>query len=395
MDLHFPVPSTERTHLGLKSLVFGPDADQALRIRRLLFASSTYFFCVLAVNYSIWQGLLPKLDYWQVIASALALNLMFYLAIRCNFNLGFRDPSLTIPQMAVATLVNTYFVYHAGDARGAFLMLYVLILIFGIFKLHPKQTMLIGTLVVLTYAALIVLESARGIPRERLAVEFLQLGILAFIYPWFVLLGAHLNQSRSNLRQANAKLAETLHNYELAMQKIQRQATHDDLTGVYNRRHIMEIMRTERERSRRADEPFSILLLDIDHFKNINDRHGHLAGDRVLVAMVRTVQSQLRAIDHLGRYGGEEFLIVIPAADSGAAHVAAERIRSAVEQAVFPEVDGPVTVSIGIAFHRENTSLEEMFSAADRALYLAKEHGRNRIESEPPRPIGIRMSSER
>ncbi|HVK94308.1 MAG TPA: hypothetical protein VM571_06240, partial [Noviherbaspirillum sp.] len=91
--------------MGIKSRIFGIDPDQALRIRRLLFASSTYFFCVLFVNYSIWMGLLPRLNYWHVIVGALALNLLFYLSIRWDFNLRFNDPSLTVPQMTVATIV--------------------------------------------------------------------------------------------------------------------------------------------------------------------------------------------------------------------------------------------------------------------------------------------------
>jgi diguanylate cyclase len=370
---------SKETRLPLRTLVFGHDPNQALRIKRLLYATTAYLVCTLFVNFSIWQGLVPSLDYWHVITAALLLNALFYAAIRGNWSLALRDPSLTIPQMAVATLVNTYLVYHAHDARGAFLMGYVLILLFGIFRLRARQTLLIGTIAVLSYALIIAYETARGIT-QNLAAELLQLMVLTFIYPWFAQLGAHLNETRSNLRMSNEKLAQTLFELETAMQQIRLQATHDDLTGIFNRRHMINVMIAEGERVKRSGDRFSILILDIDHFKKINDRYGHPTGDRVLVEFALIVQGQLRASDQLGRYGGEEFLVILPETDIDAAQAAAERIRSAVASAAFRDLDVRVTVSIGVACAESGEAHEEVFSRADRALYRAKARGRDRVE---------------
>jgi diguanylate cyclase (GGDEF)-like protein len=366
----------------VKALVFSRNPDQALRIQRLLMATSTYLFGVLFVHYCIWTGLIPNMDYRKVIAGAILLNLIFYLVIRFDFNLHARDPSLTAPQVLVATSVNTYLVYYAGPARGAFLMGYVLILVFGIFRLRPRQIVLIGTLVVLIYGSIIGFEFFTHIGRANLSVEILQWLILLFVYPWFALIAGHLSNSRRMLKDANQKLAAALRENEAVLQTIQEQATHDELTGLFNRRHMVNALKLEQLRAERTHDCFCILILDIDHFKNINDRVGHLAGDNVLVAVTRTIAHQLRSVDNFSRYGGEEFLVLMPSTSMVDALSGAERVRKCVEQAHIVEagVALHVTVSIGVAQYHEGKPIEATLADADRALYRAKDNGRNRVE---------------
>jgi diguanylate cyclase (GGDEF)-like protein len=160
-------------------------------------------------------------------------------------------------------------------------------------------------------------------------------------------------------------------------------ATTDSLTGVYNRRTFKELAEPQLSRSRRARMPVSLLVLDLDHFKRINDTYGHLAGDDVLKAFARLVSQCLRKEDLLARYGGEEFVVLLPGDSQTAAAAIAERIREEVSAGPF-DANGHlvrVTVSIGIASEAGDTlpSLEAMLGRADEALYKAKRDGRNQV----------------
>ncbi|MBI3926417.1 MAG: diguanylate cyclase [Armatimonadetes bacterium] len=165
-------------------------------------------------------------------------------------------------------------------------------------------------------------------------------------------------------------------------EKLSRQAVTDPLTGLYNRRYVLEHGARAVERSRRLRHPLSAVMFDIDHFKYVNDEHGHHIGDQVLQEMARRCQDALRGIDLLGRYGGEEFLVLLPGAErADATQKTAERLRQAVESTPFVTTAGPIEVriSLGVAELDSNDTLEELIDRADRALYRAKESGRNRV----------------
>jgi diguanylate cyclase (GGDEF)-like protein len=158
--------------------------------------------------------------------------------------------------------------------------------------------------------------------------------------------------------------------------ELERQATHDGLTGVLNRAAFTERMEREIASARAAGQPLSLALVDLDHFKAINDRHGHPVGDRVLAETAARLRAAGRAGDHLGRVGGEEFAWLFPGADADAAFLAAERARRAVEAAVVAGYDG-VTLSIGVCTLSDATDGEDLYRLADAALYRAKALGRN------------------
>lgn len=179
-----------------------------------------------------------------------------------------------------------------------------------------------------------------------------------------------------------------------AMERIRELATRDELTGVFNRRHGMEMLRAwvpPRRRPRDAEGPPALLLLDIDHFKSVNDQHGHPVGDAVLREVVRRLQDTLRATDVLSRIGGEEFMVALPGATRDEALGLAERLRAAI--AATPIGHGalqlPVSVSLGVALLAPGESLEQLLARADAALYRAKHGGRNRVEAAapPPQPL--------
>ena len=152
----------------------------------------------------------------------------------------------------------------------------------------------------------------------------------------------------------------------------------DQLTDLFNRQKLGEVFANELQRTRRFGQPFSVILLDIDHFKQVNDEHGHLTGDKVLVALARLMSSMTRETDVVGRWGGEEFLTICPHTDQAGALILAEKIREAIAAFDFPVVHH-VTASLGVSSCRPDDDVDRLIARADAALYQAKREGRNRV----------------
>lgn len=205
----------------------------------------------------------------------------------------------------------------------------------------------------------------------------------------FLRIAGHLSTlvERSRLYQRVWKLNEDL---QLAHRRIADQAAHDPLTGVLNHGAILQQLELAIADPSSGRLP-AVLMLDLDHFKSVNDRFGHLAGDEALRRIARTIQGCLRHTDYLGRYGGEEFLILLADADSRIARRVAERIRGAVEVEPIPfdEETLSVTVSIGVGLpaRRPETDPSALIGLADRALYEAKRTGRNRVCVQEDLPL--------
>ncbi|AOO84564.1 diguanylate cyclase [Bosea vaviloviae] len=185
-----------------------------------------------------------------------------------------------------------------------------------------------------------------------------------------------------------ARLAEAMADTQTALQEVQRSnrklelvAATDPLTGAGNRRHFIECIGAEIARAKRSGAPLSLLSLDLDHFKDINDSRGHIVGDEVLCEFVRKCLEAIRPYDSVARVGGEEFMVLLPGATLDAACAVGERLRSAIQGSVFDAGNRPsigVTISIGAAeFGRDGATLDEFLSVADKRLYRAKHEGRN------------------
>jgi len=157
------------------------------------------------------------------------------------------------------------------------------------------------------------------------------------------------------------------------------QATTDPLTGLFNRLKFNEALASEMLRAERYNSPLSLILYDVDHFKAVNDTHGHQAGDKVLVNLSRLASASIRHSDLLARWGGEEFVILVPGCDAAMAREAAEKLRTAISDIEFEEV-GTVSCSFGVAEYVEGESVETLIARVDEALYQAKVNGRNRVE---------------
>jgi diguanylate cyclase (GGDEF)-like protein len=185
-----------------------------------------------------------------------------------------------------------------------------------------------------------------------------------------------------DIEDRNRKLewlvAERTSELNRTLELLQRLATTDKLTGIHNRAKLDELIADEHRYLQRHPRSSSIAILDVDHFKDINDCHGHMIGDRVLQEVAFVLGDCVREVDRVGRWGGEEFIILIPDATAAGTRVVAERIQEKLREHDF-SVSKPVTVSVGIAQYRLGESVDSWISRADEMLYQAKNSGRNRI----------------
>jgi two-component system C4-dicarboxylate transport sensor histidine kinase DctB len=192
-----------------------------------------------------------------------------------------------------------------------------------------------------------------------------------------------LRQSNEALSQAHSSLEQRNSELEALSAELRLKAITDPLTGLFNRRFFLDAVSKLVSAANRHNLPLCVMMIDVDHFKQINDRHGHLAGDKILLTLACLYAEEMREADVLARFGGEEFIVALPYTDAPAARIVAERIRAKVMNHSI-EIDGETvraTISIGISQHRPNEeSIKEAIQRADKALYQAKKGGRNRVK---------------
>lgn len=228
----------------------------------------------------------------------------------------------------------------------------------------------------------IILLTARAQPEE--IMEGLEAGADDYVTKPF---GIH--ELKARLR-AGKRILELQEQLVAAREQLRVQATHDALTGLLNRKAILESLDRELARVTRGGTEVSVIMADLDHFKLVNDTHGHAAGDAVLREAARRMQASIRPYDFVGRYGGEEFLIVSPGCGLDGAAEQAERICKSISSEAIqsPGTAIPMTMSLGVASAPANARLAtELLRVADAALYVAKNNGRNRVETGSREPI--------
>ncbi len=181
---------------------------------------------------------------------------------------------------------------------------------------------------------------------------------------------------------SSARLLVTQHRLLQTKDALRREASHDSLTGLWNHKVILEIMQRELLRAERDRQPVGVIMIDVDHFKAINDSRGHAAGDDVLRIIASGIAAMVRPYDSVGRYGGEEFLIVAPGCGAGEVWELAERVRTHVSSCSIMAGGShvKVTLSLGLATGEAAADMEKVLRASDAAMYQAKRAGRNRVE---------------
>ena len=357
------------------------DSEQMLRLKRNLLALASgavhTILCWVLWQWNFFRAT-PQ-EFLALFGIFWLISLCFPLLIVSGVNRRFRDPSMTLAQMTWATIaimISLYFIY---EMRMVVLMYYLLVMIFGAFRLRLAGFLFISGLAIAGYGLVLFFLSRSHGEILNLRVEYVEWFTFSVVMTCFALVGANLSALRRSHRAQSLRLAE-------AFEKIKELAVTDELTGVWNRRRMMQALEQHRAMAERGGYGFAICFIDLDHFKQVNDRYGHHVGDLVLQATARTLRAGLREIDDFARFGGEEFVAVLFQATLETSRKVAERLRRRVEQLDLQEVAPGlvVTISLGMAAYRPGEAMDDLLRRADQAQYRAKSQGRNQVVWDQP-----------
>jgi len=358
----------------------GASGPRALRQRLRWIAATAASYAVDTVFLGLFAlaGTLPaQIALWYGAAAAAACVLAA-LAYARGWNQRFRDRNLTEPLIMFAILLQLAVVMAAPQVAFPFLANLFTVFAFGMLWLSLRDAVVVWSAGVFG-AGVVFYAVGRGFAAPAgSAVEIgLSWAYFSLILGRCLLVSVAAGEARARLAESRRQLADTL-------DQVQRLASRDELTRALNRRSLHSALERERQRAARSGHPFCVAMIDLDHFKRVNDTYGHGAGDAVLRAFADTVHEKMRATDVFGRYGGEEFMLVLVGSAAPQALEAVERVRLAVAARDWRDLspDAPVTMSAGVAAYRAGEPVEALLQRADRALYRAKGEGRNRTVLE-------------
>jgi diguanylate cyclase (GGDEF)-like protein len=352
---------------------------QRLLLKRFALAAGTYALALLLLWLAFFTGHYNESLTNVAIGSVLVVisQAVFFALFHSGTNLRCSDPSLTEAQVLVGLGWQTWLIANLDEARGAFLVFYLLILLFGLFHLSRRAFVRCVLLVFFSFSAIMLWEGYHfqlGDP----ALAALQVCVLFIVLIWLELYARYVQASRRRMRQRRFALQAHQDTLRGMMRQLEDLVATDELTGLFNRRHFLRLA----SRELNAMEPgivHGLALIDLDHFKRINDVHGHAAGDQVLQAFAGVASACLREGDVLARYGGEEFVVLLPDCSAERLTACCERLRIA-----FTDVEligltvGHLSLSAGMTLLEVGDDLDDALHRADQALYRAKRDGRNR-----------------
>ena len=359
----------------LSALILGRKPEQRLWIQRLSVSVGMYGATIILQRWAVEAGLLPPVVAGFLIAYELIGFWLLYGLLRTGLSLRLRDPSMAFWQtmLGLSVVVLNYALFE--PSRDVTMPLLCLTLVFGLYVLTPSQILLACGWSVAMLLVMLFFMTRLHVPdfdaeqqALNVALATITLPVLAIVARQVALMRRRQVQQQLELDQAIAQLNEV--------------ATRDGLTGLSNRRHMNTRLDTEMQRMARTRRPFSLLILDIDFFKRINDHYGHPVGDKVLVAFGQQILSVFGDPDAACRWGGEEFLVLMPETSAMQAHDAVRRLQAALNIRL-PDIDhgrrASVTFSGGIAQAGVGEPLAAVMARADAALYQAKRDGRDRV----------------
>jgi|GEM_PF-420464 len=359
---------------------------QRLRLQRTALAVVNYTvigFYTLYLYFSGQLAIAPIAEVSLYLAVVFAYSFFFWL-ITSRRNLQFRDPSLTWPQLILAAgfAIFLFSISRTIFAQDLYFFSFLMSLLFAAFRLNLKQMLVtelpfFGIFAVLLLLHDTALHEAFGATVEHVAIYFA-------LTSWMIIFATSISRLRNVLSARNKELKQ-------ALVQLNEIADKDDLTGAYNRRYLFQTLEREIERSKRSEGLLCVCLLDIDHFKEVNDTHGHQVGDEILREFIKRTRDSIRGNDELGsladdhvlsRFGGEEFMLVLPLTDLDGATTCAERVLEAIRSHPFTSQRGPVKMSAssGIAqYNCTHDTIESLIGRADAALLQAKATGRDQV----------------
>lgn len=358
--------------------LLGPEGEGRGAVKLTLLALTVYGLFALNVAVQVRLGLMQAGPGVWVSGLSLAGITAFYLLVRTGLSRHFgRDPSLTLPQSVFGVLITAWGYAIDPALRGAIIAIMLLNLVWGMFVLSQRQAFGLYVFGLLSLGAAMAWGALTDPLHFPPAVEALHFSFAAILMTAVSVLSV-------NMAKLRAKLGARTTELRAALERIQYLAHHDELTRISNRRHLSERLAAEQLNQHQSGQTMSLVLIDIDHFKTVNDRHGHAAGDAVLRHFATALQGALRSTDFAGRWGGEEFLVVTPQASAGTAAALIDRLRGTLAVTSFDDlVPGlHITFSAGVAECAPGEDLHLAIERADRALYQAKQTGRDRTVSE-------------
>ena len=359
------------------AVMFGDDRRTRIRVTQWLIAAITYAGSSVVLTIDHYLGWLTANQLAVWLGCAVITQSLFYLAVRSGLSTRCKDPALTVAQILAALLFADWGFLIAGPGRAIALMPMLLTLIFGAFLLHWKKMAILTVVAVAGFgASLATLQWLRWIhpgtaTRTDLYQDLLYFASLVVLLPLAGVLAAQLSRLRSTLRKQRSALTA-------ALADVQRLAEFDELTGLANRRRASNYLATQQARAQRSGSGFSVALIDLDNFKRINDTLGHDAGDRTLRAFADVTRPLMRTTDLMARWGGEEFLVIMPDTSTEAAYTAALRLLERV-RTMSTDKGGPLSFSAGIAHWKPGEPITNTVARADRRMYAAKHAGRNQV----------------
>lgn len=366
------------------------DPRQGRRKRFVAFSLITHAFNVLCLVMLVARGWLAPVYVVGFAMSALVGVGVFYYLVDRGWNLRLRDPSLAFGQLLFSiTLGLATMSQMTTPASRALLALTGMVSISYAASTLDRRHLLLAMGIAAIECVLMTLYLLHGEANpERRAEELSLLAIMLAAILQVCLYGSVQASLRAKVRERTESLNQAMHYLELsnAELKVERdaaasQAIRDELTGVFNRRHLEAEIVVQIARSERRGSPLTVALLDIDHFKEINDRFGHQAGDAALRHVTDVMSRNIRGVDIFGRYGGEEFMLLMPDTTVDKGQVLCNRLRDAVRATRPDDIRDAdaITLSGGVAQLRPGESPDEVIRRADLGLYHAKTSGRDRI----------------
>ncbi len=359
------------TRLG--NVVLTTDSRQRRTLGLLLLAALVSMTVMPLLVYAAMLGV-TKLQHVAWLAALFGVFILgFYTAIRSGYNRRFRDPTLALPQVISAQTLIAAGYAMTGPVHGATVIMLCLVMVFGMFSLRPAA-LRVASLYTVTAMGVVMYGCARHQPELYPArLELFNFALTAIVMIAISQLSGQLMNMRTRLKTQKIAL-------EQALAHIKEMAAKDELTGLPNRRRMMTLLQEHATRHARGGPRFYVCIIDLDHFKSINDTYGHAAGDAVLRAFATQAQQILRTTDMIGRWGGEEFLLLLPESPPGDPALGVARLREALAampaSAALPELR--VRFSAGFARYEDGEPIDQAIERADRALYAAKSAGRNR-----------------
>jgi diguanylate cyclase len=300
---------------------------------------------------------------------------LFLVSSETGFNDRFRDHYLTIAQNVYSAAIMMGGIYFAPEVGFAFCVIMFIVVGFSTLRASSRQAGILWTCVTVGLTVVLLLtDKPIDMPTETWAERVVTLLFLITVLGRCMSMGLYAVSMREMLYKSGKEL-------KAAYERIEELAQLDELTGALNRRFVMKELDEELMRCMRSNQSCSVALIDLDWFKKINDTFGHPAGDEALRTFAITIFANIRGIDKFGRYGGEEFLLIMPDTPQGTAIRTVDRLREMVAGldwgAISPSMT--VTISAGVTALRANDTSDAILARADQALYLAKERGRNRV----------------